>query len=181
MRRMIYALQRFMTGRNGMDYFGYCLWWFYLILFIIQVIVRMISQLAGFVLSILLWILFIYMIFRVLSRNLPARSRENLWWGKVWSKTPFGKKGNARFGGYRGFGGYGYGAGSGGSAFGRDDYHDYTAPPKTEKKKKVKLPKDKDHVYRICPACRANIRLPKKKGAHSVRCPRCSTLFDVKI
>lgn len=179
MRRMIYALQRFMAGRNGMDYFGYCLWWFYLILFILQVIVRRIYPPAGLVLSILLWILLIYMLFRIFSRNLPARSRENLWWGRVWSKTPFGKKRNARYNAFRGFG---QGYGSGGSAFGRDDYHDYTAdPPKSPKKKKAKLPKDKDHVYRICPACRANIRLPKKKGAHSVRCPRCGTLFDVKI
>lgn len=37
------------------------------------------------------------------------------------------------------------------------------------------------HVYRVCPSCKAKIRLPRKKGSHSVRCPKCSSLFDVNI
>lgn len=40
---------------------------------------------------------------------------------------------------------------------------------------------DKDHVYRSCPHCNATVRLPKKKGKHSVRCPKCSSIFDVNI
>ena len=39
----------------------------------------------------------------------------------------------------------------------------------------------KTNVYRKCPACKATIRLPRKKGAHSVICPRCKTKFEVKI
>ena len=39
----------------------------------------------------------------------------------------------------------------------------------------------KTHVYRTCPKCKATIRLPKKKGSHTVRCPKCSERFDVKI
>ena len=39
----------------------------------------------------------------------------------------------------------------------------------------------KTHVFRICPECKAKIRLPRKKGAHQVRCPRCKVLFDVHI
>lgn len=39
----------------------------------------------------------------------------------------------------------------------------------------------KTHVYRKCPSCRANIRLPKKKGSHTVCCPACRKRFDVKI
>lgn len=181
-RRLACSLSRFMAGRNGMDYFGYCLLWFYLILLIIQVIVSLFSRIAGAVLSVLLWALFFYMIFRMLSRNLPARARENLWWGRVWSKTPFGKRGNSRFGGSQSGGydaGYGaYGAGNPGGNFYGDGYSASDAP---KKKKKSKLPKDKDHVYRICPSCKANIRLPKKKGTHTVRCPRCGVLFEVKI
>ena len=39
----------------------------------------------------------------------------------------------------------------------------------------------KTHVFRICPSCKAKIRLPRKKGPHSVRCPRCQVLFKVQI
>lgn len=49
----------------------------------------------------------------------------------------------------------------------------------------LKLQKDrikdrKTHVYKKCPKCKAVLRLPKKKGKHSVVCPRCSNRFDVK-
>ncbi|MBQ7170820.1 MAG: hypothetical protein IJR89_00930 [Clostridia bacterium] len=39
----------------------------------------------------------------------------------------------------------------------------------------------KTNAYRKCPSCKATIRLPRKKGAHSVVCPRCKTKFEVKI
>ncbi|MGM9680894.1 MAG: hypothetical protein ACI3XR_05260 [Eubacteriales bacterium] len=179
MRRIMMAISRFMAGRNGMDYFGYCLWWIYLILFLAEIIVGFFSRTAGMILSVLLWILFFYMIFRMFSRNIPARSRENIWWGKVMSKTPFGKKGSSRF---QSYGGYNRGYNPGyGQSYNPGDYQDYTTPKKPPKQKKVKLPRDKDHVYRTCPMCLANIRLPKKKGEHRVRCPKCNNLFEVKI
>ena len=34
---------------------------------------------------------------------------------------------------------------------------------------------------RKCKHCKAIIKLPNKKGKHTVRCPKCSNLFDVKI
>lgn len=39
----------------------------------------------------------------------------------------------------------------------------------------------KTHVFRKCPHCKAMIRLPKTKGHHTVRCPRCSDRFEVDI
>lgn len=39
----------------------------------------------------------------------------------------------------------------------------------------------KTNVYRRCKACKAVIRLPRKSGEHSVRCPKCGKLFKVKI
>lgn len=39
----------------------------------------------------------------------------------------------------------------------------------------------KTHVYKKCPECRAVLRLPKKKGKHTVNCPRCRKSFEVKI
>lgn len=35
--------------------------------------------------------------------------------------------------------------------------------------------------YRKCRYCKAIVRLPIKKGKHSVKCPRCNKSFDVHI
>ena len=35
--------------------------------------------------------------------------------------------------------------------------------------------------YRVCPKCKATVRLPIKKGRHNVRCPKCSNNFKVNI
>ena len=37
----------------------------------------------------------------------------------------------------------------------------------------------KTHVYKKCKKCKAVIRLPRKKGKHTVVCPKCSERFDV--
>ena len=39
----------------------------------------------------------------------------------------------------------------------------------------------KTHVYRRCPACKKNLRLPKKAGEHTVKCPCCGNRFNVKV
>ncbi len=39
----------------------------------------------------------------------------------------------------------------------------------------------KTHVYKKCKHCRAVLRLPKKKGKHTVRCPKCNQLFQLNI
>lgn len=36
-----------------------------------------------------------------------------------------------------------------------------------------------DFRYKKCPHCKAVLRLPKRKGTHSVICPRCAKRFDV--
>ncbi len=35
--------------------------------------------------------------------------------------------------------------------------------------------------YRVCPGCRAMIRLPVKKGKHTVPCPKCGKRFETRI
>lgn len=52
-------------------------------------------------------------------------------------------------------------------------------------KGKLKLQKRKwndrkTHIYRKCPNCKAEIRLPKKKGKHVCTCPSCKKDFDVR-
>ena len=45
---------------------------------------------------------------------------------------------------------------------------------------KRKWSERKTHIYRKCPNCKAEIRLPKKKGKHVCTCPRCKKDFEVK-
>ena len=45
---------------------------------------------------------------------------------------------------------------------------------------KRKWSERKTHIYRKCPNCKAEIRLPKKKGKHVCTCPRCKIDFEVK-
>ena len=49
------------------------------------------------------------------------------------------------------------------------------------KLQKNKFRDRKTHVYRKCEHCRAVLRLPKKKGKHTVRCPQCNKTFRIKI
>lgn len=39
----------------------------------------------------------------------------------------------------------------------------------------------KTHVYKKCPNCKAALRLPRKKGKHTVCCPKCKKDFEVNI
>ena len=39
----------------------------------------------------------------------------------------------------------------------------------------------KTHVYRKCPYCKIQIRLPKVKGEHKCACPKCGDSFDISI
>ena len=38
---------------------------------------------------------------------------------------------------------------------------------------------DQYYIFRDCTRCKATLRLPRKKGKHSVKCPRCSHSFYV--
>ncbi len=46
---------------------------------------------------------------------------------------------------------------------------------------KKKLAERKTHRYRTCPHCKATLRLPNKKGKHTVCCPKCKKDFEVRI
>ena len=46
---------------------------------------------------------------------------------------------------------------------------------------KNKIRDRKTHVYKSCPYCKSTLRLPRIKGDHTVRCPKCSQRFDVTV
>lgn len=49
------------------------------------------------------------------------------------------------------------------------------------KKIKMRFQNRKTARYRSCPSCKATLKLPKRKGKHSTKCPRCGKEFNVHI
>jgi hypothetical protein len=39
----------------------------------------------------------------------------------------------------------------------------------------------KTHRYRTCPGCKVTLRLPLKRGTHTVVCPRCKRKVQVRV
>ena len=39
----------------------------------------------------------------------------------------------------------------------------------------------KTHIYKKCPSCKSVLRLPRTKGKHTVKCPRCAHRFDLLV
>lgn len=49
------------------------------------------------------------------------------------------------------------------------------------KKTRLRIKDIKSFRYRTCPGCKATLRLPRRKGKHTAKCPRCGREFDVHI
>ena len=124
----------FMAGRYGIDR----LYYFLLAICCILIVINIFA--SSYVISIIESALFIYAIYRVMSRNIYKRQQENEKFLKLCEK-----------------------------------------PKKFLNLQKCKKRDRKTHVYRKCPSCRNNLRLPKEKGEHTVVCPCCKNRFNVKI
>ena len=137
-------IANFLSGRYGADEL-------YNFLFIIQVILLflgaiftvfgMISDVftyLSFAFYVIAFTLFIWTVFRCLSRNVVKRRRENLAFLRFKSRL-----------------------------MGRG---------------KANRPADTTtHIFRACPKCKSVLRLPRKEGKHTVKCPRCEKKFKVKV
>lgn len=125
-------LIRFMYGRNGFDKLCLGMLWTTVILSFVNIFFR------SFIIWILEYALIFLCVFRVLSKNIYKRQRENRWFINLWNKI-------------KGF----------------------------FKLQKSKFRDRKTHIYRTCPHCKSNLRLPKRKGKHTVKCPKCNLRFDI--
>ena len=123
---------RFMAGRYGMDQLARALLWVYLALLIISLFLRPFLYVA--------LALMIYLIWRMLSKNLGKRQAENQKYLRL--------------------------------------SHRITGWFSLQRRK---WKERKDYRYRRCPHCRATLRLPNRKGAHVVNCPKCHQDFNIKI
>lgn len=148
---------RLMEGRYGLrglsDHMQILLVAVYFLLAIVNVFAR--SRIVGALEMLVL----IYTLFRVFSKNIPARENENrivtAWGYKIRDAFRF-REANAQ------------------------RRKDRRAERKAQRAVQKERRKDKEHIYRECPECGATLRLPRKKGKHSVLCPRCGNKFGVK-
>ena len=121
-------------GRYGVDSYEY----FLLIIYAASCVINAIFRVN--IIQSITWLLFVYILWRMMSRNYTKRSRENTVFLSIYSKF----------------------------------------------KIEIKLFFDKirycrDSRFRKCKYCNAIIKLPFKRGHHTVKCPKCGNRFDVKI
>lgn len=124
-------LMRFFAGRYGSDTLNHTLLVLYFLLWIVNIFAQ------STIIQLLSTALIFYILFRMLSRNTYARSRENVAFLRV-------------FGGRL-----------------------------SKIKRRAGELKDSTHIYKSCPNCKARLRLPRRKGTHTARCPKCNTEFKV--
>lgn len=144
LNRFALWLNKVMYGRRGADSLSFAL----LIAYCAVVLIARITSL--YYLSLAAPLLLIWCLFRMLSRNLPARQRENDvflrgwrrvsgWFRRAWSETSgFFRSLSNRF---------------------RDR---------------------KTYRYFRCPKCKKTLRVPKGKGKIAITCPLCGTEFIKK-
>ena len=137
-------IARFFYGRYGADQL-------YNFLFITQIVLLflgavfsvlgMVSDVFSY-LSFALYViaigLFIWTLFRCLSRNIVKRRKENMTFLRLKSKL-FHRRAAGR-------------------------------PADTA-----------EYVFRNCPKCKSVLRLPRRVGKHTAKCPRCENRFKVKV
>lgn len=89
-------MQKFMIGRYGVDQLWRALLIFYLISIIITNIVYRFSKIAYYSLSVMALAILIYAVFRVFSKNIESRRKENQDWlrltGSIKQKFMFQKE-----------------------------------------------------------------------------------------
>lgn len=128
-----YKLINFMQGRYGVDNFHKFLIIAFSVIWILNIILK-----SAFLYYLGLAIA-VFSIYRMFSRNIIRRQKENMKYLQIKEKV----------------------------------------------KSKYQLLKRKwndrnTHIYRKCPNCKNNIRLPKKKGKHNCICPCCKKEFTVR-
>lgn len=78
-QKMGNALSRFMYGRNGVDQLGWASLVLVLLLDTVELIVRSKSETARMIPSTVSFLVMVWILFRMFSRNLPKRRKENAW------------------------------------------------------------------------------------------------------
>lgn len=167
----------FMYGRYGFDKLNLFLVVVLLILGIASIVTRFLSRWffwPALILMILQMLVIICLLFRVLSKNIERRRRENDAFMRFTAnfKGFFGKM-KVFFSNFF----------SNTKVFFikiKDFFVNCFAKIKKPFADASVRRKDKEHKYFKCPKCKARLRVPKGRGRITVTCPRCGNKFDKK-
>lgn len=153
--RFMVTLSRFMYGRYGVDQMFRGLSVVYLILWAVRLVIGVLTDwyTLYYILQIVMIAMFVWLFFRVFSRNIDARRRENEKYCAFVNKI--GIKKNTS---------YNYAQGS---------TYAPKSNPKTAYDKKL-------YKYAKCRSCGATLRLRRRRGTHTATCPRCGNNVKVR-
>ena len=138
-----------MYGRYGTDKLYHFTFVLALILMVVELVLNyalpesLAASYVTFALSLAVMGLYVWMVFRSMSRNIYKRRRENERFLKICN---FLKR---------------------------------AVTFNTSRKTKSRNRDDAAYVFRDCTKCGATLRLPRKKGRHKVKCPKCRHSFFV--
>ena len=135
-RRKLAEFMRGRYGSTGIDKLNGVLFISGFLIYFISLFFR--GSIVYYVLTGIQFGLYVYFIFRLLSRNFYARQKENRAFCNFWSRAK--------------------------SFF---------------KLQKDRIKDFKNYKYKKCPECKVVLRLPRKKGEHTVKCPKCGERFNV--
>ncbi len=123
LNRIRNAIYKFMYGRNGYDELGRFLFVPIILLMILSIIINV--PIIKMIFTLIIWILIIYMYFRIFSKNIAKRKAEN---AKYLSKRNYLQTRINQ----------------------RKEYRFYTCP---KCKKHLRVPKGKGHIIITCKNC----------------------------
>ncbi len=159
-----YKLARFFYGRRGTDQLN-----LFLLLagFLLQIVGRL------FNISIVSWIGYfaiIWSMFRMLSKNIPAREAENQKFLSVWYKITGnrGNRNNQSRNSYNQHNNY-------------NDNRDYYKHERdnTSSRAKKNSKTGIQYCYYHCPQCKQQLRVPAGNGRIRITCPHCKSKFEL--
>lgn len=131
-------LVTFMMGRNGMDDCARAMIGFAVSAMVLQFVAGFFSGTLARFFSYVSMALFIYAIFRMLSRNIAARQNENRKWVKVW--TPILLSSRRKYSRFKDWKAY------------HKEFHIDTCKQCGQT---LKIPKGKGRIRVTCPKCRS--------------------------
>ncbi len=145
-------LRQFMTGRYGNDELSMCILVVGGVCLLFAAISRNKHAAAFFVFILIL--LVVWSIFRMLSRNTDARSREN----EIYKTLTGGFKRSSR-------------------PF-KESMSEWWKNIKSIKPKESRKTYGLKYCLFKCPGCGVDVRIPANKGKIMVKCPKCKTEFE---
>ena len=137
-------IAHFLYGRYGADQLYHFLFVLQIVLLFLGAFLTVLGMVSdvfsyiSFFLYVIAIALFIWTVYRCLSKNIAKRQRENMAFLRLKSRL-FGRRHSNR-------------------------------PADTA-----------THIFRACPKCKSVLRLPRKEGKHTVKCPRCERRFKVRV